>query len=115
MKLSVLSEGLYDLNKKYIGKTSSNLKVYEIDGEYFRTYLDTDFAGGGHHLVYKNIIPRNEIWVEKVTNSRDQKAIILHELVEHMLMLYFGMTYNEAHRRANNMEHLFRNKFKLHQ
>lgn len=115
MRLSVINEDLYSLNKKYIGHMNNGIKVYTVDGEYVRTYFDNDFAGAGHSLAYKGIIPKNEIWVENtLTSDKDIKAIILHELVEHMMMSYFNMSYLEAHRRANKIEHTFRNKFKLH-
>ena len=110
---TIVSESIIDLCKKYIGKTSNGLLVYTIEPEYFRTYFDVDYADGGHHYAYPRIIPKNEIWIDNTLNERDRKGILVHEMVEFMLMAYFKMTYAQAHRFANKIEHLFRSKFRI--
>jgi hypothetical protein len=84
---------------KLIGTTQDGTKVYIVDGNIVRHMLDTAFTQGGHGYVYK-YIPKDEIWVEKVVNSDDQRHNMAHEMEEYDLMKYRGLTYAKAHKIA---------------
>lgn len=96
--------------KTYYKSVLDGLKVYLIDGAIFRDKADTDFALGGHYYAYPGIIPEDEIWLEDIMTSDDERDLILiHEVVEHILMKYYGHTYESAHTVANKVEHVERN------
>lgn len=75
---------------KKIGK----IKVFLVDGNRIRNFIDIDFTTGGHgfrHLY----IPLDEIWVDS-SNEDEKEEIIIHELKELKLMKK-GINYNTAH------------------
>lgn len=76
--------------------------LYTVDGAAIRTRRDVDFIGGGHHLVYPWIPPR-EAWIERSLGS-DGRFIAVHELVEIHEMLMRGWSYEKAHAFANRIE-----------
>jgi Mn-dependent DtxR family transcriptional regulator len=82
-------------------------KIFCVDGPSIRnTYKDfakDDFIGGGHHYVYK-YIPDNEIWIEHMEDTEEQRKLLAHELVERMLMKHLGMKYESAHHIASGVE-----------
>jgi len=59
------------------------------------------------HLRYK--IPENEIWIREnvYADLERRKSILAHEYAEIDLMITHGITYKEAHEKAEFIEHLF--------
>lgn len=91
------------LKKQYI-RTEDGMKIFLIEGDYFRDHLDIDFTVGGHHWVYP-FIPTDEVWIDDAYSDepREVEFFIAHELLEikHMKR---GMKYLDAHALANMME-----------
>jgi len=90
----------------YFG-TILGMRIYTVNGEYIRNYIDQDFVAGGNPGRYA-YIPINEIWIEDTLELIDTLAIILHEIIECNYMIIDGMLYNNAHDVANKKEKVFR-------
>lgn len=73
--------------------------IVYVNGKTVRQYLDTQFVFGGHSLVY-DYIPKNEIWLDTVTDSREIPYFLVHEKHERDLMEK-GKSYDTAHRFAS--------------
>jgi len=70
------------LMKKY---STENITVWLVHGKKVRDYIDVDFFGGGHDIVF-SYIPKGEIWIDDDLFIQEQKYILLHEVVERNLM-----------------------------
>lgn len=102
------------LNKELIPEYSTeDLKVYSVDGEairdelgdkYIGNRMGIDYVAGGHYGVYWNLIPYDEIWVEKNLGKEGTAPVVLHEIDERNDMLTKNMRYEEAHDAASNIE-----------
>ncbi len=59
------------------------------------------------HLRYK--IPENEIWIREnvYADIERRKSILAHEYAELDLMITHGISYKEAHEKAEFIEHLY--------
>jgi len=92
------------LLKKLYLRTEDGMKIFLIEGDYFRDHLDIDFTVGGHHWVYP-FIPTDEVWIDDAYSDepREVEFFIAHELLEikHMKR---GMKYLDAHALANETE-----------
>jgi len=95
------------LNKRCIAKLWDDTEVFLVDGNYVRNHADVDWVDGGSGYVYR-FIPKNEIWVEQVVNSKDQEAILAHECVEFIFMKYMKKDYNTSHSIATSVENILR-------
>lgn len=89
--------------KKKLWKEYSKgkIKVYIIDGTALRSQ-DIRFTMGCHDLVY-DYVPKGEIWIASELNEHDRKCTLLHELYERRKMAQ-GMSYDDAHELANELE-----------
>ena len=85
-----------------------NLKIYKVDGNYVRTNIFIDFVLGGHDYVYK-FVPKNEIWIESLTNTKDMVFSLMHELYERRLMKVKKLKYDPAHKLSAKFEKRLRN------
>jgi hypothetical protein len=83
------------------------LVVKEVDGEMVRDEYDTEFVGGGHHLVY-DYVPTNEIWIENKFSKDDKTFFTMHEIFEYLLMKFKNKNYDAAHNFANHYEEQLR-------
>lgn len=92
---------------KPIPREEPILTVKLVDGKKTRDTIAVDFIGGGHHLVYPEFIPKDEVWIEQDLAPDEQADILVHELIEYALMKQ-GMTYTPAHNLANKLEKVFR-------
>lgn len=80
------------------------LLCYGVDGEALRNSgTDLDFTTGGNPGRY-GYVPPPEIWFEQVLRPSDALGVIIHEGVETIYMVSLGLSYNEAHARANEHE-----------
>jgi len=96
-----------------IGTLWDRTRVYVVDGYYVRTNLrNSQFWGGGHGYEDASI-PKDEIWVERArVGGEDTGPIGTHEIIEYIFMKYCGLSYNEAHDRANSGERIERDLLK---
>lgn len=74
-----------------------------VDGEYIRNHIDPYFVEGGNAAKYK-WMPKNTVCVEQAITPEERPFILLHEITE-MNLMYKGMSYNDAHRRASEIEY----------
>ena len=84
------------------------LSVYRVDGNMVRK-TDTNFTDFGHHHSFPKLIPKNEMWMDKTENPKEDGYFITHMLKEHSLMDK-GMPYDKALDAANKVEHRERNR-----
>lgn len=101
---SDLSRELLDrINHGDLGRASGMI-VRSVNGEVIRnTGADLDFTTGGNPGRYR-YVPHGEIWVEMVLRPSDVTGVIVHEGVEAILMINFGLSYDDAHDIANEHE-----------
>lgn len=76
----------------------NNIKVVYVNGKIIRQHFDPQFIQGGHDLVY-SYIPKDEIWVDVVNDSKELRYIMIHEKIEQNLMRQ-GKNYDIAHEYA---------------
>jgi len=88
-------------------KEEGNIKIFLVDGNKVRNFIDIDFTmgGHGHRYVY---IPIDEVWID-ASNESEKEEVIIHELAELGLMEK-GIHYNKAHDLANIEEYKLRTK-----
>jgi hypothetical protein len=92
-------EALEKIHKrKFDEYCNDHITVWLINGEFVRTLYFSEYAYGGHDLVY-DFVPKNEIWIEDVLEEQERKIILLHELHERFLMSQ-GKNYLRAHHGA---------------
>lgn len=93
--------------KRLMATLEDGVKIYAVDGNYVRS-KDIEFTLGDHH-THNKYVPKGEIWVEELKNVKDQNKVVLHEVVESILMRYYGEDYETAHGHANTVETVARN------
>ena len=89
------------------------VRIFLVDGDYIRTFIDIEFIQGGHHHArpdLKKFIPDCEIYIEKNLNQHDRDGVIVHEVTEYELMKFRKMSYSKAHEIANKKEKAYRTK-----
>ncbi len=91
------------VHKKYIADIGK-YKVYSIDARAVRDLYKVDFVEGGHGYVY-DFIPKDEIWIESDIDKKEIKYILKHEYTELKLMRDKNMPYEEAHKKAAEVEY----------
>ena len=77
-------------------------KVCLVSGKAVRDILYVEFSEGGHSLVY-GFVPENTIWIDNDVLPEERPLILLHELYE-MIQMEKGLSYNEAHEKALDIE-----------
>lgn len=95
---------------KLLGKRGQ-IKIYLVSGAKVRRFFDFNFVFGGHWLVYK-YVPKNEVWLDDSTLTKERKYVLIHELYELNLMKK-GMNYNNAHDYASAREKEAKRKDKV--
>jgi hypothetical protein len=96
-------EKLYDRLYATIPDPDCPIKAWLIDGFWARCWYKTDYAEGGHYVVYP-WVPRHEIWLEKDTDQRELPFILAHEYLELRMMRDGGLDYDTAHENASAIE-----------
>lgn len=94
---------LYDRLYATIPDPEGPVKAWLIDGFYARCWYKTDYAEGGHYVVYP-WVPTREIWLERDTDPRELPYILAHEYLELRMMRDGGLEYDEAHEIASGIE-----------
>jgi len=89
------------------------LKIYLVNGLAVRANHNTDYTLGGHGRVY-DYIPENEIWLEKLEkHPGDELFNLVHEIHEWNLMGNENLSYEKAHKNANEVEGKVRHNPKM--
>ncbi|MFA4827317.1 MAG: hypothetical protein WC596_03675 [Candidatus Shapirobacteria bacterium] len=91
------------VHKQLWGETDKGVKVWIIDGRLVRSLFFVDFTEGGHFFVY-SFVPREEVWIDNDLPEEERWPVLLHELYERHQMEKYGLTYNQAHRKASRLE-----------
>ena len=87
------------IGKRHLFTLQDGTRVYRVSGTTVRK-RHVEFVQGGHGLVYR-WIPKTEIWIERMSDRKDECAILFHEVKENRLMRYHGLKYEAAHKIAN--------------
>jgi len=85
------------MNKK-LYKEIDGFKVYIVDGTQVRK-SNKDFTDYGQHYDYPNMIPPDELWLDKGHGHQEYKHYISNMIMENNLIQQ-GATYEEADRMA---------------
>ena len=96
-------EKIYDRLYATIPDPEGPVKAWLIDGCLARCWYKTDYAEGGHYVVYP-WVPTREVWLERDTDSRELPFILAHEYLELRMMRDGGLGYDEAHEIASRIE-----------
>lgn len=66
--------------KPYIKKirTASGVKIWQVDGNYVRNKMDTNFNNSGHHFSF-DIIPKGELWIDKDFSQRGDEELLISQ------------------------------------
>jgi len=88
-------------------KEVEGLKVFIIDGDYVRNNLNGEFTNFAEHFRFPNMIPPNEIWLDKCRGNNEYRFFIHNAKTENTLMSR-GETYDHAHKVANQSEEAMR-------
>jgi len=77
--------------------------VWIVDGAAVRRDLYPAFLYGGNPQRYP-FIPHNEMWIDNAIAAEEFEYTIAHEFLERSLMARQGMSYENAHNRALELE-----------
>jgi len=86
----------------------TEIKVWIVDGEYVRTYIDEEYTNFGQHYRFP-FIPETEFWLDKESSNDESSYYIEHLKVEWALMRN-GKSYAEAIVQADQVEKELRRK-----
>jgi phage portal protein BeeE len=81
--------------------------VMLVDGDQVKVEHEIDFIEGGNPFRYPAFIPEGEFWLDSNAAAHNRPFILYHEAWESRLMST-GMSYDEAHKRANGVEWVLR-------
>jgi hypothetical protein len=81
--------------------------VWIVDGAAVRRDVYPSFLYGGNSQRYP-FIPHSEIWIDHAIAAEEFEYTLAHELLERSLMARQGMSYDDAHNRALNLERAMR-------
>ena len=95
--------GAYRLHTEVRG----GFNVWIVDGAAVRRDLYPAFLYGGNPQRYP-FIPHDEIWIDNAIAAGEFEYTVAHELLERSLMARQGMSYDDAHNRALELEHTMR-------
>ena len=84
------------------------MAVYTVSGPNVRSVY-TDWIGGSHWYADPKLVPKGEIWIERMRSKQDERYLLAHEMAEIVLMKYLGYGYAKAHAAANVVEKALRN------
>ncbi len=83
------------------------LNVWIVDGAVVRRDLYPAFLYGGNPQRYP-FIPHHEIWIDNTIAAEEFEYTVAHEFLERSLMARQGMSYENAHNRALELERAMR-------
>ncbi len=83
------------------------LNVWIVDGDEVRRDIYPAFLYGGNPQRYP-FIPQKEIWIDNAIAAEEFEYTVAHELLERSLMARQGMSYDDAHNQALELEQVMR-------
>jgi hypothetical protein len=90
--------------KQHLADLWDGREIYLVNGEYVRDHYFADFVEGGSHESYPEVIPADEIWVEKLQVPNDLVESLVHEVFESTLMRYdIEKDYDDSHDATNSL------------
>jgi hypothetical protein len=93
-----------NIHTQMLKKYSGTVRVWVVKGDLVRSLYFIDFTEGGHDFVYRNFVPKNEVWLDDDLGRGERRFVLLHELHERYLMS-LGWPYYKAHRSASKIEY----------
>lgn len=93
--------------RKKLWKDIDGIKVYIVKAREIRDAYYVDFTEGGHSYVY-GFIPKDEIWIGDDVYSSEWNYVLLHEYTERDNMKNKRWSYDKAHEKASEVEHIAR-------
>jgi hypothetical protein len=99
--------GKPDKVRKSVYMVLDGVTIHIVRGEQVRDTHDPHFIEGGHGYVY-DYVPKNEIWIDDTLDPDEITPVYLHEFSERHLMKSKGMSYDDAHERAIEIEYHYR-------
>jgi hypothetical protein len=90
------------ITKRLLTTAPDGVRIYQVSGKAVRDRW-ADFVGGSHHWANR-FVPKGEIWLEKLRGKKEMALVGAHEMIERILMKYFGWSYERAHNKANDLE-----------
>lgn len=83
--------------KPYIKQLGSKgkIKIWQVDGNYIRNKLDTNFNNSGHHYSF-NLIPLNEIWIDKDFSKRGDEKLLTDQCLKEIELIKKGHSLYNA-------------------
>jgi hypothetical protein len=112
MKFTIVEDKINLFEKafrKQFYKEIDGKKIYIVDGEFIRTYLEKEFTNFSQHFEYPDLIPEKEIWLDEEAEPGEMKFYITHALEEYDKMSQ-GEDYDTAHETATEKESTKRKK-----
>jgi len=90
------------IKKEEIDKIGDK-KVYLVDGDYIRNYMDVNFTNFGHHWTF-DFIPKNDLWIDRNSTHSERPFFIDHMIWERRLMKDYKVSYKKALEYADRKE-----------
>ena len=81
--------------------------VWIVDGDEVRRDIYPSFLYGGNPQRYP-FIPQKEIWIDNAIAADEYEYTVAHEILERSLMARQGLSYDNAHNHALELEHAMR-------
>jgi len=81
--------------------------VWIVDGAAVRREIYPEFLYGGNPQRYP-FIPQKEIWIDNAISCEEYEYTVAHELLERSLMAKRGISYDNAHGQALELERSMR-------
>lgn len=91
-----------------LGVIDGNIKVMLVNGDRVMVEHDMDFVEAGNGAEAPEFIPTDEIWIDINTAAHEWPFNCYHEAHERRCMANQGMSYPQAHERANAVEKMLR-------
>lgn len=89
-------------------KKDSVVKVYLVDGDKIKVEHDMDFVEGGNGLEDPGLCGKNDIYIDCNLARHEWPFILYHEACEREDMIDDGLSYEQAHKKANQEEKFLR-------
>lgn len=96
------------INKTFRVNAPCGVTVYTVSGPEVRSVY-TDWIGGSHWYADPGLVPKNQIWIERMRSKQEERYLLAHEMAEYVLMKHKGFGYAKAHAAANVVEKALRN------
>lgn len=93
--------------KQFRVDAPGGLKVFRVNGTTVRKQYP-DWIGGSHWYADPGLVPKNQIWIEHMRSTAEERFLLAHEMAEIILMKHLRFNYAKAHAAANVVEQALR-------